>query len=146
MLQMYLYRQRPHEAYLWPAPSFKSERRLRFAWCCKAEGYIENKTGRGICDACYERMFDKSLYEPLYAHFLSDGHNLLNIVCTICRFSMPTISPIRTCPPCARMHLNLLTAIEEDVDDDDIDKLEDPIIIYIGGYDFNTHKLGITPL
>lgn len=142
---MYYYHQRPHEAYLWPTPSFSSERQLPFAWCCKAEGYIDRETGRGICDACYKRMPDKSIYKLLYSHFLSNGYTLFNIVCSICRFPLPIISPINTCPPCARTHLNLLTILEEEEDDDD-DELEDPLIVHIGGHDFNTHNLGLTPL
>lgn len=130
---MHLYRQRPHEAYLWPTPSFSSGQHLRFAWCSKVRGFINTMSGRGICKACYDNLVNTANHKPFYAHYLSDRHKFVKVICINCQLPMVTEYPISTYPVCTRTHLNLITALEGD---DDINDLDDPTIIYIEGQDF----------
>lgn len=131
---MHWYRKRPHEAYFQPLPSVSSQHHLRFAWCCKITGYINGYSGRSLCVPCYEHLPEKYFIEPLYTHFLSDGHVSPWTKCAICEQDLVTRYPLNTCHLCTRIHLNTLTNFENN--DQNINEMRDPILIHVEGRRF----------
>lgn len=137
MLQMHWYRQRPNEAYS-QIPSHTSQHLLRFAWCCKVNGYLNLSIGRGLCESCYKGLLNKFFYEPLYTHFLSDGHVPVEYNCALCYDDLITRYPVSTCQICTQTHLVFLTNLE--YAEQNPDDLIDPAVIYIDGHNFYTDE------
>lgn len=131
---MHWHRVRPHEAYLLLPPSITSGYHLRFTWCCKINGFIDEALGEGLCYDCYGHFEEKFNFTPLYTHLLSDGHWPVVFNCIKCYHTMVTRKPIRTCQPCTRIHLNFMTVCENS--GRDFDSIDDPVVFYIEGHDF----------
>lgn len=136
ILIMHWHRQRPHEAYMFesPIPSFNSIRHLRFAYCCKVRAMLNKYNQEGICDPCYRLLPDKSDYEILYSHLLTDGLAPLNYDCANCYCTLIIKYPLFTCQLCTKIHLEILTYLENE--DYDFDCLPDPVVIYVSGQEF----------
>lgn len=131
---MYWHRRRPHEAYTYELPSFNSIHQLRLAYCCRVKAMLNNFIPESLCDLCYSLSPNKTYYQTLYSHFLSDGYNPPIYNCINCHSTLITQYPLLICHLCTRIHLDMLTRLEKD--DRDIDSLPDPTIIYVSGQEF----------
>lgn len=134
---MYWYRRPPDEAFSRYLSSDSALHCLRFAWCNKIYGHIHETSSGSLCSSCYG-LLDESTkleYEGLYTHLMSDGHRPPIYACDNCKISLVIQNPISLCQLCTSVNLNLLTSA--DIAGQDMTQLIDPIIIYVGGLEFD---------
>lgn len=137
VLQMHWYRRRPHWGSTSPLPSISAQHRLRFAWCCKASGYLNSETNEALCPICYalSPLAIKEDCTFILTHILSDGLIPPLYDCANCDDTLIVQLPVSTCYVCTQVHLGLMTHFEES--DREFDDLIDPLMIYISGHDFD---------
>ena len=119
-------------------PSLTVYHHLRFVYCAKVLGYLRVDNGSVLCYSCYDEfppIFYKSLYLPLYYHFVSDGSLEPIVLCYLCSASILTLRTLRECSNCTQEHLYFLTQIEEE--GENIDDYGNPIILYVEGEQIN---------
>lgn len=134
---MHTHRRRPHVTNLQLPSSLASHHILRFAWCCKLDGYLQLPTQLLICKNCHYYLPD-DYYNPLHyehvtSHFVADGTRSFHAKCLNCLKSIVIKQPLNRCDWCTRTHLAVLTTLLDN--NENLESQGNPMIIVHDGQD-----------